>query len=101
VRHRRDFLSVLAICTLLALSFAMSTSAGAQTISSAYTSTAPKDCRAIGARASENGIAARICLGKAGLVVLVNEDDTGSGSLVRAVRCRRQPRCQHYRPQGR
>src|SRR5262249_30663087 len=67
--------SVLAICTLLALSFAMSTSAGAQTISSAYTSTALKNCRAIGARNSEDGSVARICPGKAGLVVLVNEDD--------------------------
>ena len=75
MRLRRDFLDVLAISALLAQTFAMSASAGAQTISSAYTSTAPKGCRAIGARNREDGSATRICPGKAGLVVLVNEDD--------------------------
>jgi hypothetical protein len=75
MRHRRDFLNVLAVFVLFAMSFATSTPVGAQTISSAYTSTAPKDCRAIGARNSEDGSATRICPGKAGLVVLVNEED--------------------------
>jgi hypothetical protein len=75
MKYRCDFLNVSAICALFAMSFAMSTPARAQTISSVYTSTAPRDCRAIGPRRSEDGSASRLCPGKAGLAVLVNEDD--------------------------
>jgi hypothetical protein len=49
--------------------------AGAQAIGSVYTSTAPKDCRAVG---GENGVdesSTWVCPGKDGWVVLVNEDD--------------------------
>jgi hypothetical protein len=50
-------------------------SANAQTISSVYTSTAPKDCRV---RSAGNGVddsTIRVCPGKAGLVLLISEDD--------------------------
>jgi hypothetical protein len=47
--------------------------ANAQTFSSSYTSTAPKDCRTIGK--PENGSAKQVCPGKSGLVVLISEDD--------------------------
>ena len=49
--------------------------ASAQTISSLYTSTAPKDCRV---RSAGNGVddsTIRVCPGKAGLIVVVSEDD--------------------------
>lgn len=49
--------------------------ANAQTIGSTYTSTAPKDCRNIGAPSELDGSTARVCPGKAGLVVLISEDD--------------------------
>ncbi len=75
MKLRRDFLNVSATSALSVLSFATFVPATAQTISSVYTSTAPKNCRAIGARNTEDGSTTRVCRGKAGLVVLVNEDD--------------------------
>ncbi len=48
-------------------------SANAQTFSSSYTSTAPKDCRTIAK--PENGSTTQVCPGKSGLVVLISEDD--------------------------
>jgi hypothetical protein len=75
MRHRGDFLNAAAISALFALSFATLAPATAETIISVYTSTAPKHCRAIGPHNNEDGSATRVCPGKAGLVVLVNEDD--------------------------
>jgi hypothetical protein len=75
MRHRGDFLNAAAISALFALSFATLAPATAETITSVYTSTAPKHCRAIGPHNNEDGSATRVCPGKAGLVVLVNEDD--------------------------
>src|SRR5258708_21671368 len=49
--------------------------ANAQTISSTYTSTAPKDCRVSSAGNGVDDSTIRVCPGKAGLVVLVSEDD--------------------------
>jgi hypothetical protein len=49
--------------------------ASAQTIGSTYTSTAPKDCRVTGAGKAVDDSTIRLCPGKAGLVVLVSEDD--------------------------
>jgi hypothetical protein len=49
--------------------------ANAQTFSSSYTSTAPKDCRVVGTGNGIDDSATRACPGKAGLVVLVSEDD--------------------------
>jgi hypothetical protein len=47
----------------------------AQTFSSSYTSTAPKDCRTVGKPDENDGSTTRVCPGKAGLVVLISEDD--------------------------
>src|SRR4051812_29713072 len=49
--------------------------AGAQSLGSTYTSTAPKDCRQIGKPSELDGSTRRVCPGKAGLVVLISEDD--------------------------
>ena len=49
--------------------------ANAQTIGSSYTSTAPKDCRVTRAHNGVDDSTIRVCPGKAGLVVLVSEDD--------------------------
>lgn len=49
--------------------------ANAQTFSSSYTSTAPKDCRTIGKPSELDGSTTRVCPGTAGLVVLISEDD--------------------------
>lgn len=47
----------------------------AQTIGSTYSSAAPNDCRIIGKPGELDGSATRVCPGKSGLIVLVNEDD--------------------------
>jgi hypothetical protein len=47
----------------------------AQTIGSSYSSTAPKHCRVTRAGNGVDDSTLRVCLGKAGLVVLVSEDD--------------------------
>jgi hypothetical protein len=49
--------------------------ANAQTFGTSYTSTAPKDCRVTSAGNGIDGSTIRVCPGKAGLVVLVSEDD--------------------------
>ena len=49
--------------------------ANAQTIGSSYTSTAPKDCRVTSAGNGVDDSTIRVCPGKAGLKVLVSEDD--------------------------
>lgn len=65
----------LAIATaMMALAGAIP-AAAAETISSSYTSTAPKDCRTIGKPDQDGGGGARVCPGKSGLVVLISEDD--------------------------
>src|SRR5882757_183049 len=49
--------------------------ANAQTFSSSYTSTAPKDCRMIGKPSELDGSTRRVCPGRAGLIVSISEDD--------------------------
>ena len=49
--------------------------ANAQTFGTTYTSTAPKGCRVTSAGNGIDGSTIRVCPGKAGLVVLVSEDD--------------------------
>lgn len=49
--------------------------ADAQSLGSTYTFTAPKDCRQIGKPSELDGSTTRVCPGKAGLVVLISEDD--------------------------
>jgi hypothetical protein len=71
VPHRRPI--VPAVAALFAAAFGLISPANAQTFSSSYTSTAPRDCRTIGK--PENGSAKQVCPGKSGLVVLISEDD--------------------------
>ena len=49
--------------------------ANAQTFSSSYTSTAPRDCRVTSAGDGVDDSTIRVCPGKAGLKVLISEDD--------------------------
>jgi hypothetical protein len=61
--------------TLVVTSAALILQSRAETIGSSYTSTAPKDCHV---RSAGNGVddsTIRVCPGKAGLVVLISEDD--------------------------
>jgi hypothetical protein len=50
-------------------------SVNAQTIGSSYTSTAPKDCRVTSAGNGVDGSTIRVCPGKAGLRIVISEDD--------------------------
>ncbi|PAY04297.1 hypothetical protein CK489_34200 [Bradyrhizobium sp. UFLA03-84] len=59
----------------MALACANPGQAAPETISSSYTSTAPKACRMIGKPNEEDGSTTRVCPGKSGLVVLINEGD--------------------------
>lgn len=65
--------------TSLSLAVLMSciglTCADAQSVSSTYSSTAPKDCRQIGKASELDGSTTRACPGRNGLLVLVAEDD--------------------------
>lgn len=49
--------------------------ANAQTFSSSYTSTAPKDCRTIGKPSKSDDSTTQVCPGPSGLVVLISEGD--------------------------
>jgi hypothetical protein len=69
--HRQ--LMVPAAAALFAAAFGLISSADAQTFSSSYTSTAPKDCRTIGKPG--NGSTTQVCTGQSGLVVVISEDD--------------------------
>jgi len=71
VPHR--LLIVPAAAALFAAAFGPISPANAQTFSSSYTSTAPKDCRTVGK--PENGSTTQVCPGKSGLVVVISEDD--------------------------
>jgi hypothetical protein len=63
-----------ATAALFAAAFSLISAANAQTFSSSYTSTAPKDCRTVG-KPGDNGSTTQVCPGKSGLVVLLSEDD--------------------------
>jgi hypothetical protein len=71
VPHRQ--FAVAATAALFAAAFGLISPANAQTFSSSYTSTAPKDCRTVGK--PENGSTTQVCPGKSGLVVVISEDD--------------------------
>jgi len=60
---------------LLSAALGLISPACAQTFGSSYTSTAPKDCRVTSARNEVDDSTIRTCPGKAGLVVLISEDD--------------------------
>ena len=59
---------------LFAAGLSLTSPANAQTFSSSYTSTAPKDCRTVG-KPGDNRSTTQVCPGKSGLVVLISEDD--------------------------
>jgi hypothetical protein len=65
----------VALAVMLCSSSGLISPANAQTFSSSYTSTAPKDCRVGSANTGVDDSAIRVCPGKAGLVVLISEDD--------------------------
>jgi hypothetical protein len=63
----------IAIAALFGAALGLISPASAQTFGSSYTSTAPKDCRVTSTEVDDSTI--RTCPGKAGLVVLISEDD--------------------------
>jgi hypothetical protein len=73
-RVPRRQLFVPATAAFFAAAFSLISPASAQTFSSSYTSTAPKDCRTVG-KPGDNGSTTQVCPGKSGLVVLISEDD--------------------------
>jgi len=74
VSHRRQRIA-LAAAALFAAASGLISPASAQTFSSSYTSTAPKDCRSIGKPRDPDGGTTQVCPGKSGLVVVISEDD--------------------------
>src|SRR5258706_931772 len=65
----------IAAAALFCADFGPVSPENAETISSTSTSTAPKDCRVTSAGNGVDDSTIRLCPGKAGLVVLVSEDD--------------------------
>ena len=65
----------LAIVALFGAALGLISPASAQTFGSSYTSTAPKDCRVASAGTEVDDSTVRTCPGKAGLVVVISEDD--------------------------
>src|SRR4051812_33097818 len=76
MRYIPSTVTILAtMLTLVAASAAMILQSNAETVGSSYSSTAPKDCHV---RSTGNGVddsTVRVCPGKAGLIVLISEDD--------------------------
>ena len=68
---RTNIMPGAALAALFGGCFGLIPAANAQTFGSSYTSTAPRDCRVTGAGDSTT----RVCRGKAGLVVMIGEDD--------------------------
>jgi hypothetical protein len=75
IAKRRHLASGIALALLICADSGLVSTADAQTIGSTYTSTNPKDCRVSGAGNGVDDSTTRFCSGKAGLGVLVNEDD--------------------------
>jgi hypothetical protein len=68
-------LAGMALAVLFCATPSLISPANAQTFSSFYTSTAPKDCRVVSAKNRVDDSTIRTCPGKAGLVVVISEDD--------------------------
>ena len=68
-------LAGMAVAVLFGTTPGLICQANAQTFSSSYTSTAPKDCRVVSAQTGVDDSTIRTCPGKAGLVVVISEDD--------------------------
>lgn len=69
---RRPYLNIVCVLALAAAAPALFGRANAQTFGSSYTSTAEKACRV---KKTEPDGSVSVCPGKAGLIVLVSEDD--------------------------
>ena len=69
------YLAGMAIAVLFGPTSGVISLANAQTFSSSYTSTAPKDCRVVSAQTGVDDSTIRTCPGKAGLVIVISEDD--------------------------
>src|SRR5260370_21699409 len=65
----------IALAALICPDAGLISNANAQTIGSGYTSTAPRDCHVSSAGNGVDDSTIRTCPGKAGLVVLISEDD--------------------------
>src|SRR4030088_1058971 len=65
----------IVLSALFCACFGLISAANAQPFGSSYTSTAPKDCRVKSAGNGVDDSTIRVCPGKAGLVVVVSEDD--------------------------
>jgi hypothetical protein len=75
IARNRLFRPGIALAALFGASLGSIPPANAQTIGSIYTSTAPGDCRVSSTGNGVDDSATRVCPGKAGMVVLVSEDD--------------------------
>jgi hypothetical protein len=75
IAERRHLSSGMALALSICAASGPIPGAIAQTIGSVYTSTAPASCRVSGARNGVDDSTTRFCPGKAGLGVLVSEDD--------------------------
>ena len=73
-RGRRLVLKI-AVAAMLSADLSLMAPASAQTFGSSYTSTAPKDCRVTSAGNEVDDSTIRVCPRRAGLVVVVSEDD--------------------------
>jgi hypothetical protein len=69
------YVTGMAVAALFGAAFGLISPSSAQTFGSSYTSTAPRDCRVTGAGTEVDDSTIRTCPGKAGLVVLISEDD--------------------------
>ena len=65
----------LAVAVLSGTAFGLDGPVSAQTFSSTYTSTAPRNCRVASVGTEVDDSTIRTCPGKGGLVVLISEDD--------------------------
>jgi hypothetical protein len=74
-RAPRFGIASLALAALFGANPGLISAASAQTFSSSYTSTAPRDCRVTSAGNGVDDSTIRVCPGKAGLVVVISEDD--------------------------
>ena len=80
IRHPRlspsaDIVLRTVLAALSGACFGLISPANAQTFSSSYTSTAPRDCRVTSAGNGVDDSTIRVCPGKAGLAVVISEDD--------------------------
>jgi hypothetical protein len=75
IAKRADLTSAIALALSICAGSSAISPTGAQTIGSFYTSTALKDCRVSGAHNGVDDSTTRFCPGKAGLGVLLSEDD--------------------------